>query len=830
MQTTLQEIYDKVVLQRPVITLLSAALLIAFFSMYVPDFKLDASADSLVLEHDEDLRYYRAIQARYGSDDFIIITYTPNQDLFSRESLSDLHRLRNSLYRIDRVESVVSILDVPLISSPPIYLSEIESGIRTLEDTDTDLSLARKEILNSVLYRNLIISPDGKTTALQVFFKRDETFYSLLGRRDELRENELTGELTEKETEELHNVSNEFKKYSSDLLDRQGEDLAEIRSILERFRNKGRIFLGGIPMIASDMIEFIKHDLSIFGGGILGFLAVMLAIIFHRPRWVVLSILCCFVTVLFMFGYLGFMQWRVTVVSSNFTSLLLIMTLSLTVHLIERYHELHSENKDAGQHFLVSETVKSKALPSLYTALTTIVAFGALVFSGIRPVIDFGWMMAVGISVAFVMSIVIFPSSLMLLKPKHTYRRHDFTGALTRMFSHLAEKHGNSILVIYMGVALLSAVGISMLTVDNRFIDHFKYTTEIYRGMEMIDRELGGTMPLDLILDADKDFLASQEEEKESTVDEDPDLEPDSAGFTGTSYWYDEYELDTIQKVHDYLDALPETGKVLSLATTMNMMQQLNNDKPLDNILLSIIYKKMPPQIKKKLLDPYMSKDGNQVRFTMRIFESNTALRRDELIKKIRTDLSGTSGLSGDQIHLTGMTVLFNNMLQSLYRSQILTIGFVFLAIMIMFIILFRSITIAFLAIIPNMISAGIVLGLMGWLGIPLDIMTITIAAITIGIAVDNTIHYIHRFLTEIHKDYDCIMTMRRCHASIGRAMYYTSITVIIGFSILSLSSFVPTVYFGMLTGLAMMAALIANLTLLPVLLIRYVPGYCARK
>jgi predicted RND superfamily exporter protein len=830
MQSKLSTLYDKIVLQRPVITIIAAAMFIAFFSFYVPDFKLDASADSLILENDEDLRYYRAIQARYGSDDFIIITYTPKDDLFSRESLSDLRQLRDSLYRIERVESVVSILDVPLISSPPISLSEISSGLRTLEDPDTDISLARKEILNSLLYKNLIVSPNGKTTALQIFFKRDETFYSLLNRRDELRDKELTTELTRAESDELINVGNKFKKYTSDLLDRQGRDIAEVRIILDRFRNKGEFYLGGVPMIASDMIEFIKHDLSVFGVGILGFLVVMLAIFFHRPRWVILSTLCCFVTVLFMFGYLGLVQWRVTVVSSNFTSLLLIMTLSLTIHLIERYHELHAENTDASQHFLVSETVKSKVIPSLYTALTTIVAFGSLVFSGIRPVIDFGWMMAIGIFIAFLMSIAIFPSSLMLLKPKQTFRRHDFTGVLTRMFSHLAEKHGKLILVLYLGIVLLSAAGIYMLTVENRFIDHFKETTEIYRGMEMIDSELGGTMPLDVILDADKAFLASQEEGRDSTIDEVADDEEDeSPGFSETSYWYNEYDLDTIHSIHDYLDTLPETGKVLSLATTMNMMRQLNNNKPLDNISLSVIHKKLPLDIKKKLFDPYMSEDGNQVRFTMRIFESNTTLRRDELLKKIRLDLVRNTGLSEDQLHLTGMTVLFNNMLQSLYRSQILTIGFVFLAIMLMFLILFRSITIASIAIIPNMISAGIVLGLMGWLDIPLDIMTITIAAITIGIAVDNTIHYIHRFLTEIHKDNDCIMTMKRCHNSIGRAMYYTSITVVIGFSILSLSSFVPTIYFGLLTGLAMMAALIANLTLLPVLLIRFIPGYRER-
>jgi predicted RND superfamily exporter protein len=526
-----------------------------------------------------------------------------------------------------------------------------------------------------------------------------------------------------------------------------------------------------------------------------------------------------------MFGYIGFFQWRVTVVSSNFTSLLLIITLSLTVHLIVRYHELYTENKGADQHYLISETMKSKAVPSIYTALTTIVAFGSLLVSGIRPVIDFGWMMSIGICVAFLMSFAIFPASLMLLKPRLALPHHDLIGALTLTFSKLVEKHGKSILVLYSVIALMSVIGISRLTIENRFIDHFKKSTEIYQGMEMVDRELGGTTPLDIIVDAPADFFASEDEEDIIFEDEFYDESDAEAGFSGTSYWYNVFEIDTLKAIHDYLDNLPETGKVLSMATTLKVMRQLNEDKPLDNIMLSIIYKKLPAEIKNSLFDPYISEDGNQVRFTTRLFESDISLRRNELLRKIRHDLVNNIGLPEDQLHITGMVVLYNNMLQSLYRSQILTIGVVFLAIMLMFVILFRSLKLAAIAIIPNLISAGMVLGFMGWMKIPLDIMTITIAAITIGIAVDDTIHYMHRFLVEIPKDNDYIATMKRCHTSIGRAMYYTSVTVIVGFSILALSSFMPTIYFGLLTGLAMTVALIANLTLLPVLLITLKTG-----
>jgi predicted RND superfamily exporter protein len=820
MRSLLSKCYDQIVLRRPVLTLLAFGIIISYISFYVPDFKLDASADSLVLENDRALQYYRSIRARYGSDDYLVVTYTPQADLFSRESLADLKKLRDSLSRIARVKSVITILDVPLINSPPISLNDIDRGIRTLENPDTDVSLARTELLNSPLYKNLLVSADGTTTALQVNFRRDETYHALLEKRDKLREKELTTALTQEESDELVRVSNEFKRYSADLMDQESRDIAQVRAIMNRHRDHAKLFLGGVPMIASDMIDFIRHDLSVFGIGILCFLILMLTIIFHRPRWVVLSMLCCLASVLFMFGYLGLAQWRVTVVSSNFTSLLLIMSLSITIHLIERYHELHTEQRDADQYFLVSETLKSKALPSLYTTLTTIVAFGSLVLSGIRPVIDFGWMMAIGLCVAFVMSFTLFPASLMLLKPKLTVRRHDVTGVITRACSSLTERHGTFIVVSSIGILIISAIGMSRLTVENRFIDNFKKTTEIYQGMEMIDHELGGTTPLDVIVDAPADHVSQEDDVKSLHDDGNDDDMDDSTGPAVTGYWYDEFELDTIRAIHNYLDGLPETGKVLSLATTIELMQRLNEGKPLDNIMLQIIYKKMPEDIRKILFKPYMSKDGNQIRFAVRVFDSDPSLRRKELLKKIRHHLVDTIGLSGNQVHLSGMLVLYNNMLQSLYRSQILTIGVVFLAIMGMFIVLFRSIRLALIAIVPNLMSAGIVLGLMGWLNIPMDLMTITIAAITIGIAVDDTIHYIHRFIAELPKDYDYMATMKRCHSSVGRAMYYTSITVIIGFSILTLSSFIPTIYFGLLTGLAMTAALIANLTLLPTLLI----------
>ncbi|MDX2494839.1 MAG: MMPL family transporter [Desulfuromusa sp.] len=828
MYETIMNIYARTVLKHPIVTIILVLCLVVGVGSYAKDFRLDASADSLLLENDQDLKYFRSINAKYGSADFLVISYSPKLDLYAPETLEDLGKLRDSLLQIKRVESVLSILDVPLIDSPRMSLGDLKNGVRTLETPGIDIDLVRNEFKTSPFYKSLLVSPDAKITALQVIFERDENYHSLLQQRNTLREKMLTAPLSSAETDQLEQASKKFNEYSRDLAEQEALDIAEVRKIMKQHQEHGELFLGGVPMIVADMISFIRHDLTAFGLGVLVFLVSMLFLIFRHPRWVLLPMVCCFSAVLFMFGFLGLVGWRVTVVSSNFTSLLLIITLSLCVHLIVRYNELFDEIPDADQATMVKEMVRGKAIPSIYTALTTIVAFASLLTSDIRPVIDFGWMMAIGIGFALLLSFAIFPAGLMLYKrPVKFTHRFDITGFITRTCAHWVEHRGKLTLVIFAALVILSLVGISKLTVENRFIDYFKPTTEIYQGMELIDQQLGGTTPLDVIIDADPDFFTDQPQE-EVLAEDDPfaddffSEEEEDAGLSGSSYWYNSYQIDTLKNIHNYLDELPETGKVLSMATTMTMMQQLNEDLPLDNISLAVIHKKLPEVINQSLFQPYMSEDGNQVRFSLRIIDSNPELRRAELLKKIRLDLTDKFQIKPEQVHLTGMFVLYNNVLQSLFSSQIMTIGVVFLVIMGMFILQFRSLRLAIISIIPNLISAGMVLGLMGWLNIPLDIMTITIAAISIGIAVDDTIHYVHRFNEEIAVDGDYLSAMKRSHDSVGRAMYYTSITIIIGFSILTLSNFIPTIYFGLFTGLAMVIAMFANLTLLALLLINW--------
>ena len=800
-------VYNRLVLRQPVATLIALTIVIVYFLLYVPEFELDASADSLVLENDSSLKYYRSIRQQYGSDDFLIVTYSPQQDLFSGDVLADIKLLREQLNQLEQVDSVISLLDVPLVESPPMTLAEISRKVRTLESDDVDIVLAEREMRHSPLYQNLLVNSQGDTTALQVNLVNNQTLKDLIDNRDKLYEKADTIPDADDRLAELSasiKVENLAQKLKLE------QTIVDVRKIMDGHRGEATLYLGGVPMIATDSIQFIRTDLKVFGVGVVAFIVIILAFSFRSLRWVILPLAVCLVSAMSMVGYLGWAHWPVTVVSSNFISLLLIITLSLIIHLVVRYRELTTIKPEASQYELVSETVASKFSPSFYTAITTMVAFGSLLVSGIRPVIDFGWMMVIGISVSFILAFTLFPAALMLLPRLEGRAGKDLTGRVTAAIAHFIQHRTRATLLLFVGLIVVAISGIPRLSVENRFIDYYKESTEIYQGMTLIDTRLGGTTPMDVIIDAPRDEMIQEED---LFVDGD---------ITSNSYWFNRDGLREVARIHQYLDELPETGKVLSVHTGMQLLESLNDGKPYSDFKLAVVYKRLPEEVRQSLIAPYLSADGNQLRFSIRLYESDKNLRRQELLDKIYYDLTGEYDLDPEQVTISGMAVLYNNLLQSLFRSQILTLGAVFGAILLMFIVLFRALRLALAAIVPNIISAGLILGLMGWIGIPLDIMTITIAAINIGIGVDDSIHYIHRFRGEFLQDGNFWMAIRRCHNSIARAMYYTSVTVVLGFSILSLSNFIPTIYFGVLSGLAMITALIANLMLLPVLIARF--------
>ena len=831
-------LYLNTVLKRPGLFAIALLVFSAAISVNVIHFKLDASADSLTLEDDEDVRYYREMRKHFpSSDDFLVIAYSPIQGLFSDESLGTLAAMQYDLLQLTSVSAVNSILNVPLLHDPNMELTTVSDYVITLEDPGVDRAAAKRELLTNPIYRNMLISRDAKTAAIQIVFADDPEARNLIDHRENLRDKRRLGTLTDVERRDLAVVTLKVKDFNAAKLSSRSASVEAIREIMGVYRGQASMFLGGMPMIVVDMTEYVRNDLVVFGTGVIVFLVITLFVIFRRPRWVVLPLFCCVITCLVMTGYLGLVRFPVTVISSNFISLLLIITMSMIIHLTVRYRELAKLNPDADQQQLVGDTLRAMFWPCLYTALTTMVAFFSLLVSGIRPVIDFGIMMSIGIGIAFFMSFTLFPSILLVLqRSKGRVEGQGDDKPLSIYFAEFTDAYGNRLVAACVAIAILSFAGISRLTVENRFIDYFKESTEIYQGMKIIDEHLGGTTPMDIIISGVVPVaVAPVEGENEGGPTSDEGFEEDDFDddcfvddeclddvYADTTFFTME-RVERFNKIHQYLESLPETGKVLSIATTMEVTERING-APLSTLELAFMQSMFPEELKSLLLDPYLNEELGQVRYTLRVMDSNPNLKRDEFIKKVRHHLINELGVEEENLRFSSMLVLYNNMLQSLFQSQIATLGVVFVGVMLMFWVLFRSLYIALIALVPNLFAASFVLGMMGWIGIPLDMMTITIAAISVGIAVDNTIHYIYRFRIEFPKDRNYTAAMFRSHRSIGRAMYYTSITVIVGFSILGFSSFNPTIYFGLFTSLAMSIALLGSLTLLPQLLLIFKP------
>lgn len=823
-----QLFFKQVILKYPRVVLACIIAAIIFFAFGARHFRLDASAETLVLENDKDLRYARLIDSRYEDSDLLVLTFRPKNDLFSDKVLAVLAQLREDLKKVGNAESVLTILDVPLLQSPPIPLKEIGSITRTLESPDVDRSLARNELSKSPLYHNLLISPDLKTTAILITFPPDRQYEDLVLRRNELHEKKAAKILTPAERNELKQVVRQFTRYHDEVRQNRHRDILAIRAIINKYRQQGTLFLGGVSMIADDMVSFIKSDLRIFGTAVFLLLVLTIAVIFRRIYWVILPMLVCVVSVTCTIGFLGWVGWEVTVISSNFISLQLIITLAMTIHLMVRYREFAAKRPDASQSDLILATIRAMLRPCVYSGLTTMAGFASLIFCNIRPVISFGYIMVVGVAISIIVPFLLLPAVMALLPRDKPHPKGKSGWMLTPMLGRFTVVFGHWIVVASGILLIVDIVGIRRLQVENCFINYFKSTTEIHQGMKVVDRQLGGTTPLDVVIDLEQ--TSSAETSSSNTAANSEDVFEQFEEFETKAqqakekYWFTPEKIAQIAAVHDYLDSLPETGKVLSVMTLVRMVEQADADKHLDNVELALLFNQIPEKLRQILVKPYVSVEHNQVRLKVRVLDSDPSLKRNVLLDKIRTDLTEKLAFKPQQVHLAGTLVLYNNMLQSLYSSQIVTMGFATLFLMGAFVVLFRSVRIAAIAIFPNILAVSCVLGAMGWLNIPLDMMTITIAAIGVGLADDDTIHYIHRFKHEAETTGSYIEALHRSHDSIGHAIYYTTITLVIGFSILSLSNFIPTIYFGLLTVLAITVALFASLTLLPQLLVMIKP------
>ena len=818
----------KKILTYPKLLIIFLLFFLSIATYFSKEFKLDASADTLLLENDPDLKYLREINQKYGSEEFFILTYEPKGQI-NIQSINELEKFVNKINNLQWVSKTISIINAPLLQSSDEPLMDRIKNLKYITNPEIKFDVALNELVKSPVYKNLIISEDAKTLGIVVYLKDNQEYLKQISDKSMMLTVQNERQLNNEENNKLKKINTEIER----LKKRQGELISTYnQTIKDLIKNQSQfadIRLSGIPMIADDMITFIKNDIVIFGIGVFAFIIFILWIVFKNLKWVSFPLINCFASILIMVGFLGGLNWKVTVISSNFIALMLILTISMNIHYLVRYIQLQNEFPKLKLLDLVIKTSSNIFYPILYAVLTTICAFMSLVFSDIKPIIDFGWMMTYGLLVSFSLSFLLLPSLILIFNPSTSITFKEKKSKFADLLAKISINFPISIYLSALFLICFSIYGISNLKVENSFINYFSSKTEIHKGMKNIDQKLGGTTPLEIILKFKKpvatetkgeDSFLGASDKKDDFLGEDNEKKLNDK----YKYWFTRDKIDKIIEIHNYLENNPYIGKVLSFSSILNIAESLNKGKALGSLEMGVLYDKLPLDIKKNIIEPYISVKDDEARISMRIKDSNPELRRKDLINTIDNDLQTKFLLSKDEYKITGVLVIFNNLLQSLFDSQIKTLGIVMFAIFVMFLILFKSITYSLIGTIPNFIAAFFVLGFIGFLNIPLDMMTITIAAITIGIAVDNSIHYIYRFREEKEKLQTNEKIIDICHHTVGKAIISTSITIVFGFSILGFSNFIPTIYFGLFTGMAMITALVLVLTLLPRLLIQFAP------
>ena len=793
---------------RPWLLLVGVLIAVAVSAAFWPRFSFDASSDTLVVKGDPKLIDYLRTAQRFASDEFVVLSWRPRDAaVFDRRSLEALASLERDIEALDGVSDVVSVLDAPLLGNPSMQVADLAEGYQTLRDEDVDLAAARVELTTSALFASQLISSDGKTAALRIGFEPWPEYDALVERRNVLNG---ASTLTARETEELQTIESRYREDRVVYRDNRKQLIESIRAVRDQHADTAVMHLGGVPMIAADVIDYVQRDVLLFGALVLTVVMGMLWLFFRRIRWIALPLLTSAITIALLIGWLGFLDTPITVVSSNFIALIGIITISFTVHLVVRHRELLARNPDMPHLDCVRESIRSKFAPTLYTAMTDTVAFASLLTASIVPVEDFGWMMCVGVIFAFVVTFTFYPAAISVLAKGAASVTLGMPLALTEMASRLSRHHYRWILASAVVVAGMAVYGLTLISLENRFVDYFAEDSEIRQGMLLIDQDLGGTLPMEVIVTFPA--FTPPDPDDPFNLDFTPDPYPER-------YWFTPDKVGLVDSLESYVREQPGVGSTQSVADLERVARTFNGGDPLSLFQIAAVLGAIPATVRAQLVEPLASPETGELRISARVRDSDVTIDRQALVAGIRDHAIDELGMDPTDIRVTGMLVLFEDTLQQLFQSQVNTIVWVIAATFLMFLVLLRSFRLAVVGVIPIVLAAAATISFMGFAGIALDMMTITVAAIAVGMGVDDAIHYLHRFREEFAACGDVDQAVAASHASIGRAMYFTTVIVMAGFSILVFSNFRPTVHFGILTAAAMVIALTANLTLLPSLL-----------
>lgn len=790
---------QRIIQLRLTILILFVALLSAA-SVFVPQFRIDASADTLLVKNNA--LYIKTQQAnqRFSPDEFILVAYKPRDgEIFSTTTFTDLSWLREQYLTLPRVQSVTSILTVPLLTDASMLTTDANVAELTWQKQRYSPQQMQQMLSDHPIFTDLLINRAQTATALQIVFKPNPELIKLDEQILAVQQNSLKRSLTAAEQQKIEQLQQQADPLRQALVKQRQQELQQIGNINLQVAQRAETFTGGAYVVAQHLVEIISSDLMLFGSAIAGIIAVLLLLLYRSIRWVVFPLLACAASVWLTLGLFAVLDIRATVISANFIALQLILTLAVMIHLIATYREVARNNPDDNQQQRIISTLQQKLAPCFYATVTTSVGFGSLVFSGIQPVVAFGFMMLIAMLITMSVSLLLFPALLSLLKANTETSDFAFiSAALQGLRRWVQRAPWVCIISVVLGFALL-APGLARLNVENSFINYFASDTQVYKELKFIDQEFGGSTPLDIVINLQAEDAAN-------------------------NLLLSARQFNQLHLAHAAVAAFAASGNVTSLVNFTTLARRLNGNKPLTEYELNSIYRMLDEKVANQLIGAYLSEKPLQARISTRIQDTTAGLDREQLMQQLNQDLQSV-GLSADQYSLTNLFVLYQDILSRLFDSQIKTLGLVYLAMAILLLLIFRSVKITIIALIPNVCTTLGILGLIGWLGITLDLMTITIAAIAMGIAVDDTIHFVHNYLQAPKAQ-----ALKSSFAHTGIAILFTSVVIAAGFAVFGFSSFLPSVYFGILTAAAMLMALVTDLTILPALLSRFVKQRGADK
>jgi Predicted exporters of the RND superfamily len=770
-------------------------VLLAVFGWQARKFSIDASAETLLVKDDRNYLLSQQASQRYEPEEFILVAFKPaNFGIFSDKTRDIIKSLSAEIENIERVKSARSLLNMPIFVGIDAISSDLDPDQLTWEARGLTEAQMAKILAKHPIYEGLLVNEQQTALSIQVVFSTPPQVAELRNQIIDIESHMLERELTDDEERQLEKLKQQQDGINKELDIKRSQEIEQIRELVSRYSSEGDFYLGGNNLLAHQLIEIIRNDLVVFGIAIVVVVALVLLFLFRRWHWVAVPLVVCAVSVVLTLGLLGTFGLKVTVISANVVALQIILTLAMVIHLIVQYQELVAAGELKDQIALAKETVRRKFKPCFFAGITTALGFGSLIFSGVQPVISFGWMMVLAMIVTLVTSLVLFPALLVTLVPfSDRVKEHPGVHKLMSGCAAWVIQRPASIVILTLVILIAGVVGCFRLNAENSFLNYFSDSTDVYRELSFIDQEFGGSTPLDLL------YRIPEKQTK-------PDLI-----ITADA-------IHTLQNIQNALEKQEAIGNIISIIDFARIARVVTG-KPLVEYELTALYHTLDKNLRTDLFSNYFSIDDQEVRFSMRIQDATKDLDRAELMASIHSDMAAL-GLTEKDYQLTNLFVMYQDILARLVNSQFITLAIVYTAIALVLLLIFRSLPIALICLVPNLATTAAIMGGLGLLGIPLDLMTITIAAVAMGISVDDTIHYVHRYRENSGAPEEAV---REALFSVGYAMVYTTVIIVIGFSALIFSDFVPSILFGLLTGITMLVALAMDLTILPVLLKRFV-------